>query len=868
VPEGFDAYRVWLGISPRDQPPNQYRLLAVDLFESDPEVIRDAAQQRMAHVRNYQLGPNMELSQKILNELAAAKVCLLDPARKAAYDEELRTRLGTPAPPPAAAPVVDFEAMIGVTQDRPRALVMASRQRTWRTFAVMAAGGSLVALVVLVAVLYLASRPPSSATVATHQAEVDPKQPASLSNSGPDVSDIDGAASSERSGPSGKQQTATASSVQMSGEHKLGQPAEPEAAPQGLAGIVGKAGPSALTKPTPAFEASEPQAKHAGDLFTAGSRVQGTEPPGETTSADWPHVLQDAHLLSGMVFSVDGRFMLTAWNVGDRVQVRDGHTGRLIHALQARTDQATFSPDQRFLVTVGPNQAIQFWDPVAGNLLRSARVHSDRIQCVAVSPDGRLVATGANDMKVIITNAANAEPVQVLTGHQERVRGVAFSPDGRTLASGAMDATVKLWDTKSWRCRMTLGPHPGSVLCIAISPDGSRLAAGGPGGRVRVWDTAAGRLLFSPDGQKGNVSSVAYSADGKYLATANDGEGVKLWNSQDGKLVRDLGEEEVRVYAAAFSPDGKVLVASGKDRTIRCWNLSEILNAATAGRTTPSSMNGKQPMAASTEAALESRAASLVPSPNNSRAVLPKGTPEHVATTADAQTKPKRDVAGPDRSRPSIIRQGEELGLWLVAGPFGYESVDQAYDEVHPIEKAPIDITAKFGQGKTAVSWRPYEGIATVGRDTGANIVLAAGPPPPTARATVYYAACWVKFPQNMRNHEANHEAELTCKCPCKYWLNGKPLKGSLALHGTNVFLHPAKAEQNGWEEVLVKMVVPCPWTQKWAPLLRMSMKHRKDEFGRPMEGELPQVTIEQPTESGFLTAPTSVHSVRGGRPR
>ena len=35
-PETFDAYHEWLGIPPKDQPPNHYRLLGIELFESQP----------------------------------------------------------------------------------------------------------------------------------------------------------------------------------------------------------------------------------------------------------------------------------------------------------------------------------------------------------------------------------------------------------------------------------------------------------------------------------------------------------------------------------------------------------------------------------------------------------------------------------------------------------------------------------------------------------------------------------------------------------------------------------------------------------------------------------------------------------------
>ncbi|MGW8257453.1 MAG: hypothetical protein ACWGMZ_08215, partial [Thermoguttaceae bacterium] len=93
--ESFDPYHRWLGIPPKDQPAHHYRLLGIELFEDDPEVIRDAAQRQMAHVRNYQLGRHSALSQKILNELATAKTCLLDSDKKIAYDAEIKDKFNT-----------------------------------------------------------------------------------------------------------------------------------------------------------------------------------------------------------------------------------------------------------------------------------------------------------------------------------------------------------------------------------------------------------------------------------------------------------------------------------------------------------------------------------------------------------------------------------------------------------------------------------------------------------------------------------------------------------------------------------------------------------------------------------------------------
>jgi hypothetical protein len=46
-------------------------------------------------VQTYKNGPHSAESQKLLNEIAAAKLCLLRPAKRAAYDTDLRERLAT-----------------------------------------------------------------------------------------------------------------------------------------------------------------------------------------------------------------------------------------------------------------------------------------------------------------------------------------------------------------------------------------------------------------------------------------------------------------------------------------------------------------------------------------------------------------------------------------------------------------------------------------------------------------------------------------------------------------------------------------------------------------------------------------------------
>ena len=101
----FDPYHKWLGIPPAEQPPHHYRLLGIAPFEPDLDVIEAAADRQMAYIRQCATGPYTKESQKILNELSAARVCLLNPTKKKTYDGELKLRLA-PAKSPETATAI------------------------------------------------------------------------------------------------------------------------------------------------------------------------------------------------------------------------------------------------------------------------------------------------------------------------------------------------------------------------------------------------------------------------------------------------------------------------------------------------------------------------------------------------------------------------------------------------------------------------------------------------------------------------------------------------------------------------------------------------------------------------------------------
>ncbi|MHB8952038.1 MAG: hypothetical protein ACYC4U_03560 [Pirellulaceae bacterium] len=90
----FNPYYEWLGIPPDEQPADYYRLLGLRRFESNLNVIENAAERQQLLLKTLQNGPHSELTQQLMNEVSTARICLLDRQRKSEYDAKLQERVG------------------------------------------------------------------------------------------------------------------------------------------------------------------------------------------------------------------------------------------------------------------------------------------------------------------------------------------------------------------------------------------------------------------------------------------------------------------------------------------------------------------------------------------------------------------------------------------------------------------------------------------------------------------------------------------------------------------------------------------------------------------------------------------------------
>ena len=95
--DDFNPYHTWLGLDRSVTQPNYYQLLGIDQHERDSQKIAAAAERVMIRVRGFRPGSRSAQWAHLLDEINAARACLMDPARRAQYDRQLATSGATAA---------------------------------------------------------------------------------------------------------------------------------------------------------------------------------------------------------------------------------------------------------------------------------------------------------------------------------------------------------------------------------------------------------------------------------------------------------------------------------------------------------------------------------------------------------------------------------------------------------------------------------------------------------------------------------------------------------------------------------------------------------------------------------------------------
>jgi WD40 repeat protein len=608
--DAFDPYHKWLAIPPRDQPPHHYRLLGLELYEPDVQVIESAADRQMAHVRTFQSGQNGGASQKLLNELAAAKLCLLQPEKKAAYDAALRKRLAPPRPAalPRAAPLAAASpppAVAGMTtnlQPPLSAPAIASISQTARRRAshplLLAAGGGAVALmtVALGVVLWsaLSDSDGSSQVVSADASQVPPTDPPAPA--------VDASSATNGAAPAEPE------------------PAEPDAAPPEEDPLdVELPPPDGEPDPLAEEEPAEPAPTYDPAIAVAGM-TPGPCPydpcPEELREAlkfDWPAIPAEDVANGALEFDVlrdSAVYLVVTWLPEtdlDGAWAKERLTRAQLVELGwedlGACPWATMSETLfRRLCRAGESHRVRvnrLWPPavLARNvtseeadrlamppstppapteeLVAEGELvgHSGEVLAVAFASGGRQAVTAGGGVELLVWDVAERRLLFTLDAQTARVNSLAADGKGIIVVAGTGNPNVP-GDlcgvaTFSLRTRRPLeqfaSPEGGITRGAAISADGQRLISVHPQGAIHLWDARNGRLIRTFTGVAQDMQSVAFHPDGKQFATVGNDALVRIWSVDSEREKRSFGPFGDGLACVQYSPDGTRLLCCGND---------------------------------------------------------------------------------------------------------------------------------------------------------------------------------------------------------------------------------------------------------------------------------------------------------------
>jgi len=624
----FDPYYEWLGIGPKDQPPDHYRLLGVERFEANESVIAGAADRQMGHVRTFQSGPRSRQSQQLLNQISAARVCLLSAEKKRRYDEQLRAQLGSapsgrlrraealpdesaksealPPAPRASSPApaqrpAGSRGPAAVAPGQSAALRNRGRSRApspwWQRPVVLAPALIAAALLIAGAAIWAVSTARDWTPIAGNPSG-EPKANSASASGGEAAPTDDGTVAATRSRPNPDEGDSPFQVVPEPGDSspEAGSTSKTSAAepdPDALAKAPQPAPPPLefeIVEPAPTEQISldellRPQRMFAG---TSGEAAQPADAAGAKSSKFGPLGVGELARFTGatgalraMAVSRDGKY------------VAAGGDDKTCYILDAKTLRPvrTYGPHGASIVglawmnngTLGvstvhdttTHKSIYFWDWDTQQQLIRLGDNDQSSYDLAISLDDQWCAIALDNRHARIYHIGRNERLGLEDQQPSRLNCVAFSPDSRLLLLGKAGRLIPVGISPAGQVlgvapRIDL-PNQSAINDLVFNPDGKSFLVASEDGSIATRSGIDCRLVGTIDrAHDGGVRAVAVSSDAKSIASGGADNKVRLWQPEKSQRPVDFLGHQGAITGVAFVADDTVVSAS-EDGTVRLW---------------------------------------------------------------------------------------------------------------------------------------------------------------------------------------------------------------------------------------------------------------------------------------------------------
>jgi WD40 repeat protein len=583
----FDPYHKWLGIPKDQRPPTHYQLLGIAPDETDAEVIDEAAVRQTTHIRAYQIGEHAAQCTRILNEIAQAKLTLVHPAKRKAYDEQLAKAKASqitaqlpmasavaPPPPPTAFSFDEpDEAPIARVPRRDLDVAKPAKRLTAMHWLILGATGAVAVLVLAILGVLLARRPvpapvPPGPVAKKDDGKPNPKIPDDLKQPVNPPPNIENPPPIKKppavvqqplnNPPPGEMALPGARSFKVS-ENRI---EWLSLSPDGSKVALGFLNPSVYEVATGKQLAMFPPRKAGGIvrtpvaflpdnarvLYAYGSE-SGDATVGDVATGKALFVLEQEKVqyASAVAVDRDGKRALVAhnyslvyWDLEKQQMIKRWSTKGII-------DEVVFTPDGHGAVTGEKSGVVVTWDLDQLTTLQQYKT-STKLHALAITPDGSTVACGAAG---VITRIDLKTRQMQMTYNADFSGAVAFCSAGKQFLVGDTDGKVRIFDAAPFKQFAALKGHQAQVNRIAVDAKENIAVSGDATGKVVVWPLAAVLLGKAPP------------------AAANPADPLP---APPPGLKKIADRRLQAIYRLAILPDGKSFISGGLSLTQ--WDMS------------------------------------------------------------------------------------------------------------------------------------------------------------------------------------------------------------------------------------------------------------------------------------------------------
>jgi WD40 repeat protein len=252
-----------------------------------------------------------------------------------------------------------------------------------------------------------------------------------------------------------------------------------------------------------------------------------------------------------------------------------------------------FSVDGRYLLTSSSDYSARLWSVPDLRLVSVFAAHHDDVEMAAFHPSEHLVATASRD-NTIGVYGVDGSVRACLRGHTADVLFVAWSADGTELVSVGADGTLKRWSLARGGPIADIDTGGVSTGAVAVAEDGVIFAGTGRGEIVTVTpEGIAARAAHSA-----GVACLVYHAARRRLVSLSQDRTRTVWSVRNG--IQEIGTSnlpaEVWPRSGAFLDDDTLVTgtfgASYATHRIStgAWDLRHV--APTPGLNAVTTMDG------------------------------------------------------------------------------------------------------------------------------------------------------------------------------------------------------------------------------------------------------------------------------------